>query len=278
LAAKYNVAIVFSYQDPAGLGTAETLKNMVHYTECNLRRAKGCWFLKDYDVVLAGFEEDDIYFDFLDEVFEDRVDGYIVLSRHSGGKPSLTVHHPGNPGPEAPYGGKPRSLPPAWPRLAAHLLRTYKRVAGEKGLGREFQITLEATHHGPTELKKPIVFIEIGSSEREWVRGDAQRAMAETVLRVLEEGPDRVECVETVIGIGDTHYPVRHTRNVLERGYCYGHIFSKHVLQYLDEEILSLAVSRSVEPIRGIVLAKVPSAVKKLVIAFAEKHGLKVEK
>jgi D-aminoacyl-tRNA deacylase len=274
----YNVAIVFSYQDPAGVGTAEALKSMSSHAECSLRRARSCWILRDYDVVLAGFEEDDIYFDFLDEVFEGRVDGYIVLSRHSGGRPSLTVHHPGNPGPEAPYGGKPRSLPPAWPSLAAHLLRTYRRVAEERELTGEFQVTLEATHHGPTELSKPIVFIEIGSSEREWVRRDAHEAMAETVLRVLREGPKAVECRETVIGVGDTHYPVKHTRNVLEKDYCYGHIFSKHVLQYLDENILAMAVQQSVEPIRGIVLAKVPSAVKKLVVAFAEKHGLRIEK
>ncbi len=273
-----SIALVYSLRDPVGVGVAETLASMVGGSECRVERAARCQTLRGYGTLLVGFEVDSIYFDFLDEVVPPSVRGYVVLSRHSGGKPSLTVHHPGNPGPEAPYGGKPRSLPPAWPRLAAQLLRTYRSVAEERGLLGEFQLTLEATHHGPTELSKPIVFIEIGSSEREWVRRDAWRVMAETVVRVLDEGVAEADCEHVAIGVGDTHYPVKHTRNVLERGYCYGHIFSKHVLDYVDEELLTLALSKSVDPIDSIVMAKLPSKVKSVVRGFAEKHGLRLEK
>ncbi|ABM80634.1 D-aminoacyl-tRNA deacylase [Hyperthermus butylicus] len=271
------LALIYSARDPAGSGTARIIRELLGGDRCSLPRAVECTLLSN-GVYLVGFDADSIFLDFLGEVLPANIEGYVVLSRHSGGKPSLTVHHTGNPGPEAPYGGKPWSLAPAWPRTAAGLLRTYRRVAEEMGLTGEFQVTLEATHHGPTELEKPIVFIEIGSSEREWVRRDTQNAMAETVIRFMERDLVSVECSKVAIGIGDTHYPIKHTRNVLERGYCYSHIFSKHVLDNLTLELLEQALEKTRDKVDTVVLAKVPSRVKQLARSFAEKYGLQLEK
>ena len=271
------IVLVYSVRDIAGSGTARILKERLGGERCSLPRAAECTILSN-GVYLVGFDTETIFFDFLDEVFPGSVEGYIVLSRHSGGKPSLTVHHTGNPGPEAPYGGKPWSLAPAWPRVTAGLLRIYKQVAEEMELLGEFQVTLEATHHGPTELRRPIVFIEIGSSEKEWVRRDTQEAMAEAVVRFLETGIDSIDCSRVAIGVGDTHYPAKHTRNILEKSYCYGHIFSKHVLGNLTVELLEQAIAKTRDPVDTIVLAKAPSKAKQLVRSFAERYGLQLEK
>ena len=272
------VLLAYSLQDPAGRGAAEKLRSLTAWRECSLPATKHCWENSDLDTLLAGYEQDSIYLDFLDDTVPETIEAYIVLSRHSGGKPSLTAHYPGNPGPEAPYGGRPREVAHTWPRLLAALMREYRRVAEEHGLLEEFALTLEATHHGPTSLRRPIVFIEIGSSEKEWVLPHPQQAMAETVLRVLQRDWRSEECTTVAVGLGDTHYPAKHTKALLEKGVCYSHIFSKHVLDKLSEEVLLQAVEKSRDRVEKILLAKVPSRAKQLARGFAEKHGLGVEK
>lgn len=278
MAGRAPVMLVYSLPDTAGSGAARELRRLTDWRSCSLPRAAECLHSPGLNAYLAGFSEDSIHLDFLDEVAPSEVEAYIVLSRHSGGKPSLTAHYPGNPGPEAPYGGRPRELAHTWPRLLVALIREYRRVAGEAGLLQEFSLSLEATHHGPTSLKKPIVFIEIGSGEREWGRSDAHRALAETVLRVLERGWLSEPCASVAMGVGDTHYPASHTRAVLEEGVCYSHIFSRHVLNSLTEEVLAQAVDKSRDPVDSVRLAKVSSRVKRLVAGFAERKGLRVEK
>lgn len=268
--------IVYSFADIAGTGMAERLKEIVEWRKCRISWEKAvCFYNESLDSVLAGFPEDDIYFDFLDEVLD--VNAYIVLSRHSSESktPTLSIHHTGNPGPQADYGGNPRELSFVLPRLSKKLFIEYYRAAEEEGLLGEYVFTLEATHHGPTSLAKPLVFIEIGSSEEKWRDKRAQLAAALAVQRTIAE-PVLPDCYP-VIGVGGTHYPEKHTKLMLRDKYCYGHIFAKYVLRYLDEELLEQAVAKSLDPIRGIVLLKVPSAIKKLVKEFAAKKGLGIE-
>lgn len=280
MAAGARVLLAYSHGDPAGRGTAEALRARGGWRSCPtpIPRALDCSYNPDLGAYLAGFREDTIELDFLDTVAPRDVEAYIVLSRHSGGRPSLTAHYPGNPSPQAPYGGRPRELAHTWPRLMAALFRRYARIAAERGLASEFSLTLEATHHGPTSLEKPIVFIEIGSSEEQWGRRDAHEAMAEAVALTLQEGWLEEPCTTVAIGMGDTHYPAKHTKALLEKGVCYSHIFSKHVLAELTEKVLRQAVEKSMDRVEKILLAKVPSAAKRLAQGFAGKHGLALEK
>ena len=272
------ILVVYSISDPAGSGAAEALTKLSEWEKCSLDRAVSCLYEPGLGVYLAGFRDDSIHMDFLDEIAPSKTTAYIVLSRHSGGKPALTVHYTGNPGPEAPYGGQPHELSYTWPRLMASLLREYKRVAEKMGLLNEFSLSLEATHHGPTSLARPIVFIEIGSSENEWRRRDTHIAMAETVYNVLRRGWLNEPCSKVAIGVGDTHYPAKHTKAVLEKGVCYTHIFSKHVLENLNEELLSQAVEKSRDPVDTILYSKIPSRIRSIIKMFAEKEELGVEK
>ncbi len=266
--------VVYSLRDPASRGAAEELLGLINGRECSIPRSTGCTYSDELGAYVAGFDEDTIRLDFLDDVAPSDVEAYIILSRHSGGKPSLTVHYTGNPGPRAEHGGRPWELSYTWPRLHAALIRTYRVVAKEHGLTKEFQVVLEATHHGPTSLRKPLVFIEIGSSEKEWGRRDAHRAMAETVYRVLSNDWTSTECSRIAIGVGDTHYPSTHTRGVLEKRYCYTHIFSKYVLENLNEELLEQARTKSEDLVDSVLYAKIPGAIKRLVRSYAEKKGL----
>ena len=55
--------------------------------------------------------------------------------------------------------------------LILHLQKAIPSNFEEKSLTEfsEFQITIEATHHGPTGPKlNPTIFIEIGTTEKQW--------------------------------------------------------------------------------------------------------------
>ncbi|MEM2138050.1 MAG: D-aminoacyl-tRNA deacylase, partial [Candidatus Anstonellaceae archaeon] len=93
-------------------------------------------------------------------------DYYIFASTHKSASntPALTVHTPGNWG-SADLGGEPRKLNVAFGSKVKVIAQAMKRLAGMAGLG--YQLAIEADHHGPT-VSKPIIFVEIGSTEKEW--------------------------------------------------------------------------------------------------------------
>ena len=83
------------------------------------------------------------------------VESVLILSRHvsSSQTPAMTLHAIGIPG-VLPYGEEGRSgglngtLVPPNPFFAS-LFRTMNKLATERKLGNEFDLTLETTHHGP---------------------------------------------------------------------------------------------------------------------------------
>lgn len=270
------IAIVYSVGDPAGSGSAMKLLELTDWSSVRCRRSRTCWYSSELDAYLAGFEEDVLYFDFLDDVLD--VGAYIVLSRHmaKSGKSSLTVHTTGNPGP-AEYGGRPRELAWSNPRLEKALLMTYKKMAEENGLVERYWIGLEATHHGPTSLSRPITFIEIGSTPIEWTDERAHWTMASTVLGVLSSSLP--ECTP-VAGFGGTHYPERHTKLMLETDRCYGHILAKYALSDVDPDVIGQAMDRNRDGIRAVIVERKASRkeVRELITMEAVRRGLHIER
>ncbi|MEM1692051.1 MAG: D-aminoacyl-tRNA deacylase, partial [Thermofilaceae archaeon] len=105
--------LAYSVNDPAGSGIAKAILTLVEFEPTRLQLASEAYEIPRLNAVIAGFNEDVLYFEFLDEVCP--ADFYLVLSRHSSeaGVKSFTVHHPGNPMRTAVAGGKPLELPPS---------------------------------------------------------------------------------------------------------------------------------------------------------------------
>lgn len=267
---------MYSVRDPAGSGIA---KYIIEYyrldksDEC--KNSITCYRGSDFYIV--GFSEDVIYFEFLDSRLPVSVTEYIVLSRHSSAQyvKSYTVHHTGNFG-EALYGGKPGKLGVANPITAHKLLLGLRRYCEEDQRCSEYEVSYEATHHGPTENNKPLCFVEIGSSIDEWRDPINHRIVALAVIDYLENPVH--EC-NIVTGIGGGHYPRKHTRLALEKEYCYGHIMAKYALQYLSEHVLDQMIERSKPKPRKLVVEKKGTRKehRELIEEYVKKRGLELE-
>ena len=149
----------------------------------------------------------------------------IFVSKHvsSSGRPALTVHTTGNLTKEAKFGGNPEEVSYVNPSIIRRALRALK--AGVATAGVQIEVTMEATHHGPTSLPMPVCFVEIGSREREWtdpVLGEiAANAVMSATVDIEETRP-------AAVGFGGTHYSAKHTRICVEGDYAIGHLVSNH--------------------------------------------------
>jgi Uncharacterized protein conserved in archaea len=167
-------------------------------------------------------------------IYQDRIDRevdadlIIFISRHSSAQPTpaLTVHVTGNYE-TADLGGEPGTLVPAAP-LWMHAILRNLAVRAPEG----YRVSYEVTHHGPTALATPSLFVEIGSTATEWADPAAGRAVAESILSAAP--------LETInlIGFGGTHYAVRQTGIALSSRGAFGHIVPTRQIGAINPDLL----------------------------------------
>jgi D-aminoacyl-tRNA deacylase len=182
----------------------------------------------------------------------------IFLSRHRSkmGEPTLTVHPIGNFG-DAKFGGKPKTLVPAAPRMMTHLLRLIKKNLQPTDL--KYQVCYEVTHHGPF-LKIPTLFVEVGSTEIQWQQKEPAYIIASSLLELLakyhyeEEYPNNIP---VLLGIGGGHYAPRFTEVALTKRIAFGHMIPTYQIDggNIDDEILKKTI-QATPHIEGIYLHK----------------------
>ncbi len=153
---------------------------------------------------------------------------FIFASKHKSekGLPALLVHTPGNWLNSADLGGNPQELGIAY----ASALKEALIALEEEGESLEYEKTLEVTHEGPTTLKKPLLFVEIGSDEKMWNDQKCGITVASAILRVAKTKKN----YETLLGVGGGHYAREFNKIVLENDYAVGHIAPKYVLDFLN--------------------------------------------
>lgn len=196
----------------------------------------------------------------------------IFASKHKSKEEinSLTVHCTGNSSGEARLGGHAKSLAVASPAAMKSILKEMKRLVEEKGL--KYDVTLEVTHHGPTELLVPSIYAEIGSTEIQWKDPEAGEVAAKAILAVS------LEKVPVAVGFGGGHYAMRQTGLLLETGISFGHNFPKYQLEFVDEDLVRQAVEKSNAEFAYFDRKSMRSEEKKRISEILEKLGLKVLK
>ena len=195
-----------------------------------------------------------LHLDNLDEIYPDSA-AFVFLSKHSSqsGKPTLTCHFTGNFSDTNPYGGIKRELGIAHPYIQKRYIID---VTSKQSSVSEYDIIIEATHHGPTSLKKPSVFIEIGSTQKQWTDKKAASIVCQSVVNILTREKANAHCKSVGIAFGGTHYPTKLNKLLLESKFGLASIASKHNLTAIDEFMIRQMISRSAEQVTHAIVDK----------------------
>ncbi len=214
--------------DPAG-------HNMAKFISKEMKLKDGIFRGNSFDLVII--DTPAISADWLEEKYP--YDGYVFLSKHAAesGVLALTCHSTGNFS-EAKFGGNPTQVAIPYPSLQKNYLSELNK---NKDKFSDFQITIEATHHGPTALNKPTIFIEIGTTQKQWTDVDLCNKVAKIVLSVIGSAKKH----PFAICFGGTHYPEKFTNELIEGKYALGTVIPKHGLEFLNEDLFSHILKRN---------------------------------
>jgi D-aminoacyl-tRNA deacylase len=228
------VLIIASKRDTAAQNIAQQLNRSKNFQETHIKN-----LFQAGSVFLKHVETDGIYTDNLDVDF--LPEAVIFASRHrsESNEPALTTHWTGNTTGRADFGGKPKSLSPTDPkRLRAALLAL---DAARETMKLNYAVTLEATHHGPTELGIPTLFIELGSTEKEWSDPEAGAAASEAIWKAATAAVSG----KVAVGFGGGHYCNKHCNALRQDGYALSHIFSKYFFEEYDRALVRMAFDQT---------------------------------
>ena len=212
----------------------------------------------------------------IDDLYS-RADVFVFLSKHRSHSsiPTLTCHFTGNFSADNSYGGNPRQIAISYPSLQKGYLKAITASAKKKVP--EYEVVIEATHHGPTSLNKPVLFVELGSSEKQWADENAAAVICDTLIDILHNGFER--CKKVGIALGGTHYPKKFNKLLLESKFGLAAVASKHNLQAIDEEMLNQMIQKSIENVTHIVLdSKGLGKEKDRIFKIVEKIPLEIYK
>lgn len=224
-------AIIISKQDPASANIQGCLLKSYKFEKKEAYWERG-------SIRIYEFEEKGIYCTELGTIDADVI---IFATRHcsAAGRKSLSVHVPGNWS-KADMGGKDRTLCIAPASLVKEMFVELNKHPLEG-----YEVTLEAVHHGPFTTT-PCLFIEIGSSEKEWSDAAAGEIIATTIINVLE---NQQKVFRSAIAFGSPHYPDTFNKFLLRTEYAIGQICPKYMLEQIDEHMVRQAYEKNVEKI-----------------------------
>jgi D-aminoacyl-tRNA deacylase len=224
--------LLIAYQsDPAG-------SNMATYITKDMDKEGDIFHGRHFDLIMIPTPA--ISADWIEE--KHHYDGYVFLSKHASesGTLALTCHSTGNFS-EAQFGGFPRQVAIPYP----HLQKSYmQHLWRKKDNFPRFEITIEATHHGPTALNKPAIFIEIGTTQKEWTDKKLCESVAKIVIEEMSKEPSKHD---VAICFGGTHYPKKFNKALIEGQFALGTVMPKHALDSLDDDLFSHILNRNKE-------------------------------
>ena len=180
---------------------------------------------------------------FADEANNIDADFLIFASLHKSEseKPTLTVHSIGNWN-KAEYGGRDKTLVPSSAVLNKILISGLEKEAKNQGI--DWPVVAEVDHHGPY-LEKPTVFIEIGSTEKEWQNRKAGNAVAMAILNCIQTKAK----YRVAIGLGGGHYCSSFSKILLKTDIALSHIAPKYVLDSFDSCLFKQMIEKTVEAV-----------------------------
>jgi len=231
--------------------------------------------INNQEVTMVTLSEESVKTQVLPESFP-KAKLIVFISRHSSqsGKPTLSVHTPGNFA-KADLGGLPRQVsvaPASAMRDALKCMQHCKEV-----LSLNFEVSYECTHHGPS-LGIPTMFVELGSSEPQWQDSIAAQAVANAAIAGIAKFASPAS--SAVIGIGGPHYNEKFTNMALADEAIFGHMIPKYAVFAVDSEILLQCAERTLEKVSGVLLdwKGIKSEDKPKLLSILQETGLHFKK
>lgn len=180
-----NTLLVATRTDPASINIANHLIDSFNWNKLQIPNSDAMMaeVLNGGNVYMWVVNEPLLHINHADRLFSDSLEAklsapiteIVFLSRHvaASGTLSLTVHPIGIPwlADASNSGGIPFKCSPPSTRISSILRSLVQETKRREGSNR-YQVTLEATHHGPY-VQLPACFVEIGSTENEWSDAEA---------------------------------------------------------------------------------------------------------
>ena len=241
------ILLVASHKDIAGINIAHHLLRNYPFKETSESTKNNplySGYIHNKNVFLTIINEEITKTENLPKRFQ-TLDLVVFISRHcsSSCKPTFSVHTPGNLH-EAKKGGIPKKVSVS---PAAEIHNALRALAYLRdGSGIDFDVSYEATHHGPS-LNIPAMFVELGSSKIQWNDSKAAKIVGHAAIIAISKF--KISRKTAVLGIGGTHYNRKFTDLALTSETIFGHIIPKYMIQYVDSEILSECVEKTLEKI-----------------------------
>jgi D-aminoacyl-tRNA deacylase len=274
--------IVYSKKDAAGGNIARILKEKRGFSPRPLLKENGeeflCWgnsFHSLIEINTPLLEAD--WLSRFPKTFSCEL--LVFASKHESEKklPCLTAHATGNFGkPESAEGKNFGGTTSTLSKTSANALRAaLDFLRGNPVPG--FVVSREATHHGPTNLSWPSLFVEVGSSPTEWQDELACRAVADAVLASANHSLAR----KAAIGFGGPHYCPAFNEYEAENGeFAFSHICSKYSLESLNEALFNQMIEKTIEPVEFAFIdcKGTRKAYKDKICEWAERKNIEIEK
>lgn len=269
-----SLVILVSALDPVGLRAKEKLLDHYHFYEVEASFDGNPVYERD-GVLLATSRFELLHSSHVEAFFKPSL--AIFISKHKAklGVPSLLVHAPGNWGSGTSFGGKPWGICHSFASAIKEALIELNRQRSRLGL-EHWRCGLEATHHGPYLEETAALFIEVGSTEREWHDDVAIEAVVAATMKACRARPNGYRVAS---GFGGGHYAPKFTKLSLDTDYAFAHIIPKYAFkQGLKEEMIIQAVTRSLEKVEyALIDAKgLPRKDKSLTLKVLAKTEVKV--
>lgn len=179
-------------------------------------------------------------------------DSLIFASRHTSktARPAFLVHTTGNWRENADFGGDPLELS----KTSALLHKAgFISLIEQKfsPLLTQFSLDIEVTHHGPTKLDKPLIFIELGSSKEEWQINDAGELLTNAIINTIYKFIQlKKECSQIIgLGFGGTHYAPNFHRLIRNKNIAMSFICPKYYIQGLNNELIKKMIDNTSEKV-----------------------------
>ncbi|NHJ49216.1 MAG: hypothetical protein FK733_15615 [Asgard group archaeon] len=198
------------------------------------------------NIRLVYSERDVLYADHCDALDADLL---IYGSRHksAANKPSLLTHVTGNLGEDNSHGGNPFELSYGSTRAIREVYLGLLHEREKQQLD-NFDVTVEATHHGPTSMKTPIIFVEVGSTETEYKNMNAIQAVANTIMNLCQNQDEKE--IYPSICFGGGHYTTRFNELMELTPVAIGHILPKYHKSNLTVSIVEQMVDKTIEKVK----------------------------